>query len=436
MKNFFLFLIGLTLLASCSSDDSIINPVDNSNNPDDTNPDSSGSTNFNWNSCELGQWSIASNYADFDNDGDTDIIMLGQGNSGASGIILYENNSNSSYSESLLTSFNMNLSAVVMADIELKDLDDDGDIDILYTAVKETTNGATRIHDGCDFGWFENISGVFTQHSLKFYSGTSTLPNYGLATNLVSADFDNDGDIDILNSNMDLFINDGSQNFTLQSVYANFVKQMELYDFDDDGDMDILTHDYQWSDSAPTWSDTGASAILINNGGNSFTLKGFPISGSVGELADFNNDGYLDLISGFRKQQTFDSPPYEYKPAFKILLSNNDFITNDNYQTIEVVLDSYSDYALYMAITDIKAFDIDNDSDLDLVMGGFGGMSVSYNTNNGTEWTHEFKFLGDNGDVDRVTSFSVDNFDGDSDMELFVNQSSRKPIVINSSVCY
>jgi len=167
-----------------------------------------------------------------------------------------------------------------------------------------------------------------------------------------------------------------------------------------------------------------------------YTLKSFPISGSVGELADLNNDGYLDLISGFRKQQTFDSPPHEYKPAFKILLSNNDFITNDNYQTIEVVMDNYSDYALYMAITDVKAFDIDNDSDLDLVMGGFGGMSVSYNANDGTEWTHEFKFLGDNGDVDRVTSFSVDNFDGDSDMELFVNQSSRKPIVINSSVCY
>jgi len=278
MKNTFYLLLVLLMLNACSTDDPINNVVvntDNSNNPDDTNPDSSGSTNFNWNSCELGQWSIASNYADFDNDGDIDVIMLGEGNSGALGIILYKNNSNSSYEETLLTSFNMYVYHIVMADIELKDLDDDGDMDILYTAVKETTNGATRIHDGCDFGWFENVSGVFTQHSLKFYSGYSTLVNYGLATNLVSSDFDNDGDIDILNSNMDLFINDGSQNFTLQSVYSNFVKQMELYDFDDDGDMDILAHDYQWSDSAPTWSDTGANAILINNGGNSLYAKEF-----------------------------------------------------------------------------------------------------------------------------------------------------------------
>ena len=121
-----------------------------------------------------------------------------------------------------------------VAKLEAVDLDSDGDMDLL------ASNNNINVSSN-KIVWLENDGNVnFTEHIL---SSNGEGPH-----RIKSADFDNDGDADILYAlfNRDKIIwleNDGNENFTEHIITndINGASTVFLEDMDGDGDLDILS---------------------------------------------------------------------------------------------------------------------------------------------------------------------------------------------------
>jgi hypothetical protein len=79
-------------------------------------------------------------------------------------------------------------------------------------------------------------------------------------------DFDNDGDLDLVCSNNQLFRNDGPNGFVTISIgiFAVGTAGIAWGDFDNDGDLDLLVSGF----TGPSFF---SSAIYRNNGNGTFT---------------------------------------------------------------------------------------------------------------------------------------------------------------------
>ncbi|MDD3626135.1 MAG: FG-GAP-like repeat-containing protein, partial [bacterium] len=229
----------------------------------------------------------ASVLGDLDNDGDLDLILAGSSddsmNSGGwSGI--YQNDGSGNF-----TLINTGqLPGVLVPELVLGDLDNDGDLDLIIV--------------GWDSGSDSWISKIFQNNG----SGSFSEINSGqLVTSheasLSLGDFDNDGDLDLImtggaamSNYSRIYQNDGSGSFTeinagqLTPMYSS---DCVLGDLDNDGDLDlILSGD----------STNPITECYINNGSGNFTrYYCSPVSNALGSemvLGDFDNDGDLDLI--------------------------------------------------------------------------------------------------------------------------------------------
>ncbi len=172
------------------------------------------------------------------------------------------------------------------------DLDNDGDIDMYLAKCR----GGAAVGDPQRINLFykNNGNGTFTE------SGAAAGINDG-AQSWSSAieDYDNDGDMDILLSNISdtnkLYRNNGDGTFT--DVYsASGIDpqvgswELQAADFNNDGWMDFL-----WQNS---------KELYLNNGNLTFT--GYDLSFSEGGIGDLNNDGFLDVQ--FNNQVYYNVP--------------------------------------------------------------------------------------------------------------------------------
>ncbi len=169
------------------------------------------------------------------------------------------------------------------------DYDGDGDLDLFFT-------GRNPVNNHIEGGLFENNSGVFT-----LLNGTGLpLVELGEAD---WADVDNDGDLDLLISGTDepgyvfsdVYINTGSGVFS--ALNAGFVQvylgDAHFVDINNDGNPDVALTGFDWA------STTDVVKIYKNNGDLTFTdlAVGFPpLSMANMDFADYDNDGFTDLI--------------------------------------------------------------------------------------------------------------------------------------------
>ncbi len=163
------------------------------------------------------------------------------------------------------------------------DIDNDGDVDMFMSKCSGPPSELHR-NDG---------NGVFTDISIGSNLNFTPVTSWSSAV----ADFDNDGDMDILvGSNggvgSKLFRNNLSGGvlgaFTNVTTGSGWDTQNTTnrdyiaYDFDNDGFVDIMG---------------GGNRIMFNNGDMTFSATNYP-NLQIGAVGDLNNDGFLDVQNG------------------------------------------------------------------------------------------------------------------------------------------
>jgi len=217
-------------------------------------------------------------WGDYDNDGDPDILLIGNTGSG------YISKIYSNDGSGIFTDISAGLTGVYRSSCAWGDYDNDGDLDILLTG--DTGSGyISKIYRNNGNSTFTDISAGLTGVN----GGSSAW-----------GDYDNDGDPDILLTGdsgsgyiSKIYSNNGSGIFTDISAGLTNVRYGSCAwgDYDNDGDLDILLTGY-----------AGAvyySKIYNNNGGGIFTDISAGLTSvymSSCAWGDYDNDGDLDIL--------------------------------------------------------------------------------------------------------------------------------------------
>jgi hypothetical protein len=224
--------------------------------------------------------------ADFDKDGDTDILLTGNDSSNKPISKIYSNNGSGGFSENT----NVSLSGVYLSSVTTADFDKDGYTDILLTGLDSSNKPISKIYSN-------NGSGGFSENTNVSLSGVSY-------SSVTTADFDNDGDTDILltgfdssfNSISKIYSNNGSGGFsenTNVSLTGVSTSSVTTADFDKDGDTDILLtgQDSSFNPISKIYNNNGSGGFSENT---NVSLSG--VSFSSVTTADFDKDGDTDIL--------------------------------------------------------------------------------------------------------------------------------------------
>lgn len=240
--------------------------------------------------------------ADFDGDGDLDLMLIGQNRDGdpVTGLFTFSDRLVepiprspprivASFSSFAFTSRRMKSGVVSWADI-----DGDGDPDLIISgrAVEEIDIDNLRDLPATDI--FENRDG-----QTLIIRATPSLPAL-YEPRLAWADIDADGDLDLALSGIDaagkpsvgIYLHDGAFGFsavlTLEQVIT--VSDLAFFDPDGDGDQDLVI--------TGSGSD-GSDNLILDNEGGLFTARSVSLpSGLFSRLAaaDYDGDGKDDLV--------------------------------------------------------------------------------------------------------------------------------------------
>ncbi len=229
--------------------------------------------------------------------------------------------------------------------------------------------------------------------SYTFSSVSNTYTNSGKSTRagLSAADFDEDGDIDIVvvsgNEANDtrLYVNTGAPNFdfTITTLLSSSKPSQGAAwgDIDNDGDLDLYITNGGDDNSNPMantlFRNNNGTLVEVTSGvGPLITDVDFSYSPAFG---DFDNDGDLDLFVG---------NDGGYDDGYRCRLYENDGtgVFTANTSTTLTIDNDFARSASWA--------DIDNDGDLDLMMGREGPNRLFINNGNSNKWT-EVKAIGD-----------------------------------------
>jgi hypothetical protein len=308
---------------------------------------------------------------DFDGDGDLDIMvavlgMLFPNNDKIGSVVILENLGDCTFRKHLIID-----KIARVSDVRAGDMDGDGDMDLVL-AQFGYDDGETR--------WLENLGNwEFRSHMLQFLSGPinveivdidsdgdldiislvsqeweeiycfindgkgnfqpkllwgSSNQDYG-SSGIAMFDLDQDGDMDILYTNGDAFDyippqgrpwhgvqwleNKGNLNFEFRRI-CNFTgaTNVRAADIDNDGDIDLFA-----VSAFNIWDDPQSQSFiwLENDGNMNFTKREIAKSPShilVCEPGDFNNDGLIDVITG--GMHTY--PPFDRMSRITLWINN------------------------------------------------------------------------------------------------------------------
>lgn len=325
---------------------------------------------------------------DIDKDGDLDLIIA---NEFLRNIILLNDGTGkfSDGTESRIPNVNRD-----SEDIALADFDQDGDIDIVFVTEDDFIN---------EYYW-NNGNGTFSEAAFP-------LPITQTSNAVLATDLDNDGDMDLLVGNTGqnrALINDGKGKFTDATTQflpsANYTTQdLELGDVDGDGDLDLIE------------GNEDGNQLLINNGQGVFTYETssrLPLSKLLIEtrevdFGDVDGDGDLDLVFGnvnFSQNKNAQN---------RILINNGQgFFTDETDARLP---------ANILNTVDVDLVDIDQDNDLDLIAGNaFGTIGIQIFINNGQgvfeDKTNELAQAGQESVID----VEVADFNGDQKPDIYI----------------
>ena len=309
---------------------------------------------------------------DVDDDGDLDMVVanLNQGNR------VYINDGTGSYTDT-----NQSLGTNYSWSIDLGDIDGDGDLDMVVANVNESNQVYTN--DGT--GTFSDTNQVV---------GTNSQSHH-----VVLGDVDNDGDLDMVvannSSSNKVYINDGFGVFTdsNQSLGTNGSKDIALEDIDSDGDLDMVVV-----------NDHGeGNRVYKNDGSGVFSDTGQSLGDSHSwavDLGDIDGDGDLDMVVANQSQGINDEPD-------RVYINNGTGVFTDTGQSLGLGTNEGS--------FSVALGDIDDDGDLDLVVGNLYGATNRVYTNDGAGiFTDLLLPLG----ASDSPSVVLGDVDGDGDLDM------------------
>ncbi len=313
------------------------------------------------------------------------------------------------------------------------DLDSDGDMDLL-------ANGGTR--------WYQNTDGVL----MKILLDTSGMT----PSDIKVGDLDGDGDVDFA-STAGWHENDGSENFTIRSIYDQALnpRRVLVVDLDNDEDLDVLTYIGSEGDGlAVTWykndgaqepefsshvlrsgwegddeylsaADMNGDALLdvvyiaSNTGGpdiywleNStsgapFTRHATGWEASIGGIGDINGDESNDILG------------YYYNGSVISFFENDGQATPSfSRTTLPGVCEDCSN------VRGSKLIDLNSDGHLDVITsgryGGISGYALAWFKNNGNQsnWDFTRHILGGTGSG--MSQIKTVDWDGDGDLDILL----------------
>jgi hypothetical protein len=229
----------------------------------------------------MGLESSSADWGDYDNDGDLDIVLIGNvGHELSAFSRVYRNDGGT------FTNIQAVLEPVWGGDVAWGDYDNDGDLDLVLTG-RGVPPGPTAYHTRI----YRNTGGVFTDVGAGLPGLRDTGVDWG--------DYDNDGELDLLLSGQTstqsrisrVYRNDAGQ-FT--DIGAGLIglsaSRADWGDYDSDGDLDLLLLGS---------NGTANVSVVYRNDAGSFTDIGaglFGVANGTASWADYDNDGSLDIL--------------------------------------------------------------------------------------------------------------------------------------------
>jgi len=433
---------------------------------------------------------------DMDNDGDLDLVVGGN----PSFLNVYEYNN----ATGLFASGASLSPGGAVYSVGVVDMDGDGDLDIVAGVYNQTnkiflnngdgtfsagrsitsdafTNEALAIADMNNDGQPDLVTGNWAQaNRLYLNSGGPTGFGGSTATDITAethfardvavGDLDHDGDLDVVlgRGNISgasptpytnrIFLNDGggdpfdtATGTDVRTGDTNFTKSVVLADFNNDGDLDLVA------------GNDGVSNGLVNrfypgNGDGTFNAGQDigAVATGTNEIAvgDINNDGNLDFVEANFQHGTPDAYNYLYLGNGDGSFAAGETISTDNNRSADIAIgdldnnglpdivvgnDEFSTTRYYMNTgsspyfttgadvtgdtirTDSVALgDMDNDGDLDVVVGVDGVNKVYFNSGGGVPFPAGATASANiTSDSDWTRKVILDDADNDGDLDIF-----------------
>ena len=292
--------------------------------------------------------------ADMDNDGDLDILSASENDDT---IAWYENNG---AADPTFTKAVIATSADNALDVQVADLDGDGDLDIVSASSLDDT-----------IAWYENDGAANPT-----WAAADIATNADGATSVFLIDLDKDGDIDILSSSYNddtiaWYENNGAANptFTAADIATNIDGAYHVYaeDMDADGDIDILAS-AAIGDKVVLFKSNGAADPTFTA---SDIITGFDTPIGL-DVKDIDGDGDLDIgIAG-------NDGLFGASAADKVAWYASDGAANPSWTLIQSTTNPKD------GAENVFIADIDGDGDLDGVSASHNDDTIALYINEGT----------------------------------------------------
>ncbi len=273
--------------------------------------------------------------ADFDNDGDYDLFITKGGNEGVdfdamyrnlwleSGELLFEDVTDVAGVAGPVPPGNVEPIAVASANVVAGDYDRDGDVD-LFVSVNRNPNSSPELL-GRNILWRNNDDGTFTD--VTEVSGLSLNPEKTQHSTFFDAD--NDGDLDLYENNV---------------IVRNKLWRNQL----------VETGNAIFEDATDQFSSLADEDL------------GYPLSSFVSCAADFNNDGWEDLIAFKRTPDAEEGSPYP--PSHLLFLNQGDAAFRNVTQEIGIDIPLPEE----LGAMGCQLGDLDQDGIMDIFIGNGG----------------------------------------------------------------